>query len=52
MYAWIWRHLPGSGPVRVLAAATAVAVLLAALVLLAFPALDAVLPYADVDVGS
>jgi hypothetical protein len=51
VYAWIWRHLPGPVPARaVLAGAAAVAVL-AVLFLVVFPALDAVLPYTDVDVG-
>ena len=50
MYAWIWRHLP-AGPARLPAAAVAVIAVIAALLFVVFPALDALLPYTDVDVG-
>ncbi len=51
MYAWIWGKLPGEGPVRVMVAAALVVGLLAALLLVVFPELDALLPSTDVDVG-
>lgn len=51
MYAWIYRHLPGGPPVRVLIAVLLVLAVLALLLLVVFPAVDAVLPWVDVDVG-
>ncbi|TNY37774.1 hypothetical protein [Thermomonospora catenispora] len=37
MYAWIWRHLPGSGPVRALIALGLAAVVVLLLWNVAFP---------------
>lgn len=37
MYAWIWRHLPGSWPVRLLLYLVFVAAVVAALFLVIFP---------------
>ena len=51
MYAWIWRRLPGAGAVRVLSAVGLAVAVLAVLLLVVFPGLDALLPYTDVDVG-
>lgn len=52
MYAWIWRHLPGPLPARVLVSAVAGLAVLAVLLLVVFPALDAVLPSGGVEVGA
>jgi hypothetical protein len=46
MYSWIWRHLPGPGPVRV---ATAVILVLAVLALLFFVIFPAVAPHTPFD---
>lgn len=37
MYAWIWRHLPGTGPVRALIALGLVTVVVLLLWYLVFP---------------
>jgi hypothetical protein len=51
MYVWIWRHLPGPRPVRVLQALVLVALVVAALMLWVFPWVEARLPYSDVTVN-
>ena len=48
MYAWMWRHLPGPTPVRVLLALTLVALVVVVLFAAVFPWAEAVLPGQDV----
>ncbi|WP_446221257.1 hypothetical protein ACTWPB_14825 [Nocardia sp. IBHARD005] len=40
MYGWIWRHLPGPTPVRVLEAVLLVAWVVAVLMLVVFPLIE------------
>ncbi|WP_018654279.1 hypothetical protein [Actinomadura flavalba] len=40
MYAWIWRHLPGSGPKKLMWTMLAVLVVVAALWYVVFPWLE------------
>lgn len=51
MYVWIWRHLPGHGTLRLTVAVLLVVAVLAVLFLVIFPAVDAILPSTNVDVG-
>ncbi|MCL2090981.1 MAG: hypothetical protein FWH11_07130 [Micrococcales bacterium] len=51
MYGWIWRHLPGPVPVRVIIALVLVAALLAACFLWVFPAVSPLMPFNDTTVG-
>lgn len=48
MYAWIWRHLPGSLPVKIFAAAVLAAAVVTVLMLVVFPAVESALPFTDV----
>jgi hypothetical protein len=50
MYAWIWNHLPGPLPVRILVALALVLAIVAALFLWVFPWLEPRLPFTDVTV--
>lgn len=50
MYAWVWRHLPGPMPVRVVVAVLLVAAAVAALFLWVFPWIEPRLPFTDVTV--
>lgn len=50
MYGWLWRHLPGPTPVRVLLALALVAAVLAVLFLVVFPWAEPRLPFGDVTV--
>ena len=50
MYAWIWRHLPGPLPVRLLLVALLLAAAIAVLMLVVFPAVEPLLPFGDVTV--
>lgn len=51
MYGWIWRHLPGSVPVKVLQASVLVLVVLALLFFVVFPWAEPRLPFNDVTTG-
>ncbi len=51
MYAGIWRRLPGPTAVRVLLAALLVAVVVALLWTVVFPAVEPLLPLDDAAVG-
>jgi hypothetical protein len=51
MYGWLWRHLPGPAPVRVLIAAVLVAVVVVVLFTVVFPAVEPLLPFDDSAVG-
>lgn len=48
MYGWIWRHLPGPVPVRILAALILVAGVVALLMMIVFPWLEPMLPFNEV----
>lgn len=50
MYVWIWRHLPGPLPVRLLQLAALLAAAVAVLFLVVFPRVEPLLPYSDVTV--
>jgi hypothetical protein len=52
MYAWIWRHLPGPTPVRVLLALVVAAAVVVALFGWVFPWLEPRLPFTDVTVDA
>lgn len=51
MYGWIWRHLPGPTPVRVVLAAVLVAAVLAACFTWVYPALAPLMPFNNTTVG-
>ncbi|MBL7499604.1 hypothetical protein I6A84_07385 [Frankia sp. CNm7] len=51
MYGWIYRHLPGPTPVRVLLSALMIAVVAALLLFVVFPAVDPWVPVNDVTIG-
>lgn len=50
MYAWVWRHLPGRWPVKLVIALVAVAVIVAVLFTVVFPWLEPRLPFSNVTV--
>jgi hypothetical protein len=50
MYPWIWRHLPGPLPVRLLLALALVAVVVLLLFTTVFPWAEQSLPFLDVTV--
>lgn len=50
MYGWLWRHLPGPWPVRVLLCVLLAAVVVVVLFTTVFPALEEALPFLDVTV--
>jgi hypothetical protein len=52
MYVWIWRHLPGPIPVRVVISCALVFAVVAALFLWVFPWVEPRLPFTDVTVDS
>ena len=51
MYRWLWRHLPGPTPVRVLIACVLAVAMFFLLMEVVFPAVEPRLPYSDVSVG-
>lgn len=50
MYAWLWRHLPGPTPVRVLTCLALAFAIVALLFLYVFPWMEPRLPWTDVTV--
>jgi hypothetical protein len=50
MYAWIWRHLPGPLPLRIVLAAAIVATVVLLLFTRVFPWAEQSLPFLDVTV--
>ena len=50
MYVWFWRALPGPLPVRLLLALLALALVVTALMLVVFPAVEPLVPVGDVTV--
>ena len=51
MYGWIWRHLPGPVPVKVVEALALVTAVLALLFFVVFPWAEPRLPFNDVTTG-
>lgn len=52
MYVWIWRHLPGGLPGRLLGSTVLLAAAVLALLFWVFPAVEPLLPYNDVTVDT
>ena len=52
MYVWIWRHLPGGLPGRLLGSLLLLAGVVAVLFLWVFPAVEPLLPFNDVTVDA
>ncbi|SFP86988.1 hypothetical protein SAMN05421810_103672 [Amycolatopsis arida] len=50
MYGWIWRHLPGPVPMRVVLAAALVVGVVALLMFVVFPWVEPMLPFNEVAV--
>ena len=50
MYGWLWRHLPGPTPVRVVIALLLFVAVVAVLFLWVFPWVEPRLPFTDVTV--
>lgn len=51
MYGWIWRHLPGPVPVRVLASVVLVAAVVLLLFLWVFPWVESQIEFDNSQVG-
>ena len=51
MYSWVWRHLPGPWPVRLLIFMVMLAAIVFALFMWAFPWAEDALNITDVTVG-
>lgn len=51
MYGWIWRHLPGPVPVKVVEALVLLTAVLALLFFVVFPWAEPRLPFNDVTTG-
>ncbi|HEX7354795.1 MAG TPA: hypothetical protein VF288_08180 [Mycobacteriales bacterium] len=52
MYGWLWRHLPGPWPVRLVETLALVVGVVALLFYVVFPAADPHLPFNDVTVNT
>ncbi len=52
MYAYLWRHLPGSTPLKLIQAVLLFLIVVAVLFLWVFPWLVPILPLNDVTVGA
>ncbi|WP_170161329.1 hypothetical protein [Amycolatopsis palatopharyngis] len=50
MYGWIWRHLPGPVPLRIVQAMLLIAGVTALLMFVVFPWVEPMLPFNDVAV--
>ena len=51
MYGWLWRHLPGPTPVRLVLAVLLTAAALAACFLWVYPAVAPYMPFNETTVG-
>jgi hypothetical protein len=51
MYAWVWRHLPGPWPVRLVFFLILLAAIVYALFIWVFPWVEATLEISEVTVG-
>jgi hypothetical protein len=52
MYGWIWRHLPGPTPVRVVEALVITLAIIALLMFVVFPWAEPLLPFNNVTTPS
>ena len=52
MYVWIWRHLPGGLPGKLLGSLLLLAAVVLLLFAVVFPAVEPLLPYSDVTVDT
>jgi hypothetical protein len=52
MYGWIWRHLPGPTPVRLVEALVLVVAVVALLMFVVFPWAEPLLPFNNVTTPS
>jgi hypothetical protein len=52
VYSWIWRHLPGGLPGRLLGSLVLFALVVLLLFAVVFPAVEPLLPYSDVTVDT
>ena len=50
MYVWIWRHLPGGLPGKLLGSLVLLAAAVLLLFFVVFPAVEPLLPFSDVTV--
>ena len=50
MYAWIWRHLPGPAPIKLLIGVGLVTAIVLSLFIWVFPWVEPQLPFNDVTV--
>ena len=50
MYTWIWRHLPGSTPIRAIEALALALAVSALLLFVVFPQIEPLLPFTNVTV--
>ena len=51
MYGWIWRTLPGGLPGKLLGSTVLLVLVVLLLFFVVFPAVEPLLPFADVTVG-
>jgi hypothetical protein len=51
VYSWIWRHLPGPTPVRVILALLLAAAVVVACFIWVYPALAPIMPFNNTTVG-
>ena len=51
MYGWIWRHLPGPLPVRIIEALLLISAVVALLLFVVFPWIEPRLPFNQVTTG-
>lgn len=51
MYGWIWRHLPGPWPVKLMEALVLLAAVVGVLMMVIFPWASPRLPFNDVTAG-
>jgi hypothetical protein len=52
VYGWIWRHLPGGLPGRLLGSLVLLTAAVALLFFVVFPRVEPLLPYSDVTVDT
>lgn len=51
MFSWIWRHLPGSTPVKIAIAIVVTGAIVVLLFAVVFPWITPRLPFTDVTIG-
>jgi hypothetical protein len=52
VYAWLWRHIPGPLPIRLLVSLAVLVGVVALLFFVIFPAIDPHLPWNNVNVSN